>query len=677
MPAGQFAPSRLHLDYPEWTPPQVGDTGKPWVWNNATQKYEQVSGVTFTSGVVTLATALASPAWRPASDSTTALKIQNAAGTMDVAVANTTDGYFCANTLLVNTSSPNDNTLPYKMVVAVPGGLNDNGGVMITSNQNVNAYKALLSLVNYNNTVTGGYAKTTFMASGYQAASVSSTQNPDGAFVNLSYLKVPNLTTITQNLYVQTSNADPNVSTSGENINSQSYFYVQGSAGQQTKINSAVGFRSRGQLVVTNTVVTTMTDFHAAPFVGAANGAITTRYGVLINFDNTNVTNAYGVYQSSSTVKNFFGGNVGIGTIPTYLLHVEVSQAGTASEQNSVYVNSQINSGNNTYNSIDRGFQGVMVCPTVASSAGATNFNGIYVRPQVNGSGAITNVNGIQIYTGYSYAGNTNNVTSAKGVWIKNWGNAAPQTFTNQYGLYIDNIVGATNNYAIYSAGGANFFAGPIVASIIRPLIDSTTAIKIQKAAGTRDFVVVNTVSGNTILTSDTDEVLSLKSSLTTSTQWKFWHGTPGNYEGYLKIGTGTDVNAWELALLPSNGGGSFRNSVSSPKYKSLITGRGDSEIVQWVNTGGDFNGTLKLGQQYASGTFGVTTYIGQVSGSDFKISNNLEATLFGVDYQGKIKTNQAITNTNAPSGATVKALPVYNEAGTLLGYVPIYASQW
>lgn len=454
MPSGQFVPSRIHLDYPEWTPPSVGDTGKPWVWNNATQKYEQVSGVTFASGVATLATALVAPTWRPAADSGTALKIQNTAGNVDVAIADTVNGYFRVNTLLVNTSSPNDNSLPYKAVVSLPGGLNDNGGVMITSNQNVNGYKALLSLVNYQNTITGGYAKTTFLASSYQNASVSSTQNPDGTFVNLTVLFAPNLNTVTQNLYLQTTPSNANVSTSGENVLSQAYIYVQGSAGQQTKINAAVGYRSRGQLVVTNTVVTTMTDFHAAPFVGMANGSIVARYGLLIDFDATNITNAYGVFQSSPSLRNYFAGNVGIGTVSAaYALHIENNMVGSAVEQNALFINSQINSGVNTYNSIGRGFQGIMVSPSLVN-AGATNFTGVYIRQQLNGSGDVTNITGAQIYTGYDYAGNTNTVTSARGVWIKNWGNTAPQTFTSQYGLYIDNIAGAANNYSIYTGAG-------------------------------------------------------------------------------------------------------------------------------------------------------------------------------------------------------------------------------
>ena len=50
---------------------------------------------------------------------------------------------------------------------------------------------------------------------------------------------------------------------------------------------------------------------------------------------------------------------------------------------------------------------------------------------------------------------------------------------------------------------------------------------------------------------------------------------------------------------------------------------------------------------------------------------------LFAVGADGKLRTNQATANTNTPSGATAKKLPIYDASGTLLGYIPIYASAW
>jgi hypothetical protein len=44
---------------------------------------------------------------------------------------------------------------------------------------------------------------------------------------------------------------------------------------------------------------------------------------------------------------------------------------------------------------------------------------------------------------------------------------------------------------------------------------------------------------------------------------------------------------------------------------------------------------------------------------------------------EGGIGVNNAVANTNTPSGATSNALPIYDEAGSLIGYIPIYAAQW
>lgn len=56
---------------------------------------------------------------------------------------------------------------------------------------------------------------------------------------------------------------------------------------------------------------------------------------------------------------------------------------------------------------------------------------------------------------------------------------------------------------------------------------------------------------------------------------------------------------------------------------------------------------------------------------------NSSSAVQFAVGAGGKLKTNQAAANTHTPSGATAKQLPIYDIAGTLLGYIPIYGSAW
>lgn len=56
---------------------------------------------------------------------------------------------------------------------------------------------------------------------------------------------------------------------------------------------------------------------------------------------------------------------------------------------------------------------------------------------------------------------------------------------------------------------------------------------------------------------------------------------------------------------------------------------------------------------------------------------SSADAIQFAIGPTGQLRTNQTAANTNTPSGATAYQLPIYNESGTLLGYVPVYGSAW
>lgn len=55
----------------------------------------------------------------------------------------------------------------------------------------------------------------------------------------------------------------------------------------------------------------------------------------------------------------------------------------------------------------------------------------------------------------------------------------------------------------------------------------------------------------------------------------------------------------------------------------------------------------------------------------------NTSNDVFLINGQGHIETNQSSANTNTPTGATAHQLAIYDEAGSLLGYIPIYGSAW
>lgn len=64
-------------------------------------------------------------------------------------------------------------------------------------------------------------------------------------------------------------------------------------------------------------------------------------------------------------------------------------------------------------------------------------------------------------------------------------------------------------------------------------------------------------------------------------------------------------------------------------------------------------------------------------TGPLLRAENSSNVIQFAVGIGGKLLTNQAVANTNTPSGPTVQAMPYYDVAGTLLGYAPLYAAPW
>jgi hypothetical protein len=74
--------------------------------------------------------------------------------------------------------------------------------------------------------------------------------------------------------------------------------------------------------------------------------------------------------------------------------------------------------------------------------------------------------------------------------------------------------------------------------------------------------------------------------------------------------------------------------------------------------------------------TFLATAFPGQTLPL-FQMKDSSGNIGFSLGPSGQIYTNQSAANTNTPSGATARQMPIYDEAGFLLGYIPIYASAW
>lgn len=83
----------------------------------------------------------------------------------------------------------------------------------------------------------------------------------------------------------------------------------------------------------------------------------------------------------------------------------------------------------------------------------------------------------------------------------------------------------------------------------------------------------------------------------------------------------------------------------------------------------------------HQAGSASVVPLVAQEAASQtadaVQTKNSSNTVQFAIGAGGKMKTNQATANTHTPSGATAKQLPIYDTAGTLLGYIPIYGSAW
>jgi len=66
-------------------------------------------------------------------------------------------------------------------------------------------------------------------------------------------------------------------------------------------------------------------------------------------------------------------------------------------------------------------------------------------------------------------------------------------------------------------------------------------------------------------------------------------------------------------------------------------------------------------------------------STAEYTYSGNISIDCLGTwnNSLSNMRSNQGTTNTATPSGATAYQLPIYDETGTLMGYIPIYGSAW
>lgn len=229
-----------------------------------------------------------------------------------------------------------------------------------------------------------------------------------------------------------------------------------------------------------------------------------------------------------------------------------------------------------------------------------------------------------------------------------------------------------------YNGAGIVTVATALVVGAMRPASDSTTALQLQNAAGTA------------VITVDTAN----KAFGVESTLYKFGMGGAAKNTVFYGLNTAAAVAGDNInyAVLSNQVAGDiygfnytakasgvfvniFRNSDSASasahcKFEVSTSTANGGDPKQVFTISGVLNWCIGIDNSDADKL--------KISRSDSPGSSDIIVMdSAGMYVNGKIGVSNAVTNTNTPSGSTAKALPFYNESGTLLGYVPIYASQW
>ncbi len=262
--------------------------------------------------------------------------------------------------------------------------------------------------------------------------------------------------------------------------------------------------------------------------------------------------------------------------------------------------------------------------------------------------------------------------------------------------------------------------AGLTLTGGIRPASDSTTALQLQNAAGTA-FAVFDPANKRMQISSAgisaptaTLEIIEQASSVPAL---KINHATNADVISISKaaglgnmatvafasaqsdglIFTNTDASTFlanrslygakftistGVDLLGNMTAGYFRSictRTAKGTYDDLSIGV-DASAASSITTAGVFGYAVRA----TASNKNITPIYAKVAASPastdapaLDIVTSAGARMFAIGPTGRIMTDQAAVNTNTPSGATVKALPIYDNANALLGYIPVYAAAW
>ncbi|MFZ3011045.1 MAG: hypothetical protein WA100_04280 [Microgenomates group bacterium] len=280
---------------------------------------------------------------------------------------------------------------------------------------------------------------------------------------------------------------------------------------------------------------------------------------------------------------------------------------------------------------------------TFGTVTGINNWNYILA----GAAGTVSSMNGMWINQ-TSTGANTTSITNSRGIYIST-PTLNGATLANNYGIYLEDqsSIGGTSNYSIYSAGGANYFAGntgigisPTYKLDVSGDINLTGALRANGSAGTTGYILTSAGGGVNTWTDPASLITGGE------TLWTILNGAlyPVNATVDTFIG-GTASSSAKFAFLNVNSGTPTASiSGTTANVNTFIDGNG--------NIGTTNRKTLTIGNSTTYNTTG-NVLINPNAASNVGIGTIDPQTLFHVQQVAVTSTAEEIARFNVSDDAT------------------------
>lgn len=207
---------------------------------------------------------------------------------------------------------------------------------------------------------------------------------------------------------------------------------------------------------------------------------------------------------------------------------------------------------------------------------------------------------------------------------------------------------------------------GAVVTPVIRPASDSTASMQWTDAAGTNVLMKADTTNKMMILPVVKSSGTNAPGTTRTDSYFE-WLKPDGSLTWFIQ---NTGAASFSLGLTVA---------TSMTTYAGLRFWGGTINYAAGGSPTLNPSSTYFLLQTQSDTNRGliIKANSGSQSANLLEAQTSAAAVMFAIGPAGSIRTNQTVANTNTPSGATARALPIYNESGTLQGYLPVYGSAW